>query len=148
VYLSYFCLRVRDLPRSIDFYTRHFGLRPIEGTVLPRSPPKDQTAVLLIDPVSGQRLELNYYPEGNPYSVPYVPGEGLDHLAFRVDNLARFLESLRKDGILAEKMAHYAGPMMTGATFRVAYIRDPDGNQIELFDTTNAGKTTYQRDRY
>ncbi len=148
MYLSYFGLRVRDLHRSCEFYTRHFGLRPAEGSELPPNPPKDQAMVLLIDPQSGQRLELNYYPEGNPYAVPYVPGEGLDHLAFRVDDLERLLEELRRDGIHPESMAHFQGPMMATPTFRVAYIRDPDGNQIELFDGGKAERVPYHPDRY
>jgi catechol 2,3-dioxygenase-like lactoylglutathione lyase family enzyme len=148
VYLSYFGIRVTDLPRSIDFYTRHFGLTPTKGTELPHDPPKDQTAVLLIDPRSGQRLELNFYPVGNPYAVPYVAGEGWDHLAFRVDDLERFLDTLRKDGIQAERMAHFDGPMMSTPNFRVAYIRDPDGNQIELFDTPKPEEQNFDRDRY
>ena len=104
--------------------------------------------VLLIDPGSGQRLELNFYPEGSPYAVPYVAGEGWDHLAFRVDDLERFLDTLRKDGIQPEKMAHFDGPMLSTPNFRVAYIRDPDGNQIELFDTPKPEERTFDRDRY
>lgn len=148
MYLSYFGVRVTDLARSLDFYMRHFGLRPPPGSDLPKAPPKEQTAQLLVDPRSGQRVELNYYPVGNPYAVPYIPGEGFDHLAFRVDDLERFLGGLRTAGIQPEKMAHYDGPMMVTPTFRVAYIRDPDGNQIELYDTPGTGADTYDRNRY
>ena len=146
MYLSYFGIRVTNIPRSVKFYTKHFGLRPTKGGELPTEQPKEQTSVLLVDSRSNQRLELNYYPKGNPYAVPYVPGEGWDHLAFRVDDLTRFLESLAKDGVKPEKMAHFEGPMMVTPNFRVSYIRDPDGNQIELYDTPSGG--AYDPDQY
>jgi catechol 2,3-dioxygenase-like lactoylglutathione lyase family enzyme len=94
MHLSYVGIRVTDLPRSIDFYREHFGLRLPEGTVAPTTTPKEPAMLLLVDPESNQRLELNYYPPGSPYAVPYVPGEGWDHLAFRVDDLSQFLERL------------------------------------------------------
>ena len=148
MYLSYFGLRVRDLERSARFYSSHFGLRPVPGSDLPTAPPKEQATVLLIDAASGQRLELNFYPPGNPYAVPYVPGEGLDHLAFRVDDLDATLRSLHQAGVEPEPMAHFDGPMMSTPTFRVAYVRDPDGNQLELYDTPGSPELRYRPETY
>lgn len=148
MHLSYFGIRVTNLAKSVDFYTRHFGLQPPRGSELPKSTPAEQASALLVDPRSSQRLELNYYPPGNPYAVPYVAGEGWDHLAFRVDDLPRFLDQLGKDGIRPEKMSHFEGPMMVTPTFRVAYIRDPDGNQIELYDTPGAPTSGFDPNQY
>ena len=148
MYLSYFGIRVTDLRRSVDFYMHHFGLEPPAGTELPKKGSREQAAVLLIDPRSGQRIELNYYPKGNPYAVPYVAGEGFDHLAFRVDDLEKFLSKLKAEGISPEKMKHYDGPMMSTPTFRVAYFRDPDDNQIEVYDSPGADPARYDRAQY
>ncbi len=148
MYLSYFGIRVTDLPRSLEFYTRNFGLALPPGAESPKQNPKEQTAVMLVDPASGQRIELNYYPKGNPYAVPYVAGEGWDHLAFRVNDLDKILARLKSNGIQPEKMKHYDGPMMTTPNFRVAYIRDPDGNQIELYDSPGADPDKYDRNSY
>lgn len=148
MYLSYMGIRVTDVPRSVKFYSEIFGLQPTPGSELPKGQPTEQTAVLLIDPHSHQRLELNYYPPGNPYAVPYVAGEGFDHLAFRVDDLEQFLQRLAREGIRPEKMAHYEGPMMATPSFRVAYIRDPDHNQIELYDSPGADPMKFQPDQY
>jgi 4-hydroxyphenylpyruvate dioxygenase-like putative hemolysin len=41
---------------------------------------------------NGFTLELNYYPKESPYYTEYVVGEGLDHLAFNVDDLTEALE--------------------------------------------------------
>lgn len=148
MYLSYFGIRVTDLRRSVDFYMRHFGLQLTPGAELPRKGAEEQAATLLVDPRSGQRIELNFYPKGNPYAVPYVAGEGFDHLAFRVDHLEKFLAKLEADGIHPETMKHYEGPMMSTPNFRVSYIRDPDDNQIELYDSPGADPDKYDRGQY
>jgi catechol 2,3-dioxygenase-like lactoylglutathione lyase family enzyme len=84
-----------------------------------------KTAVLVSED-GGPRLELNYYGKGSQFDKTYIAGEGLDHLAFRVDDL---------DGALAEtaKAGHPAVIEMKSATSRWAYIEDPDGIFIELF---------------
>ena len=71
-------------------------------------------------------LELNYYEKDSPYNTPYSAGEGLDHLAFKVDNLDKALEETRSAGyrVILEMKANGG---------RWAYIEDPDGNWIELF---------------
>ena len=103
-------------------------------------------ALLLRDPRSGQRIELNYYPPGDPYAAPYTPGEALDHLAFRVDDLPETLARLAALGHPAERMAHYDGPFQVTPHYRMAYVRDPDGIQIELFDRPGDG--AYAPDEY
>jgi len=71
-------------------------------------------------------LELNYYPEESPYYSEYVVGEGLDHLAFKVDDLDKALEEARKAGYLTILD-------MKAEAARWAYIEDPNGIWIELF---------------
>jgi catechol 2,3-dioxygenase-like lactoylglutathione lyase family enzyme len=146
MYLSYVGLRVRDLPRSLRFYAEGFGLVLTEPGDLAKLDPKVAYSVLLRDPRSGQRLELNYYPGGNPYSVPYTPGEELDHIAFRVDDLPATLDRLEALGHPPEKMAHYEGRFQTTPNYRMAYVRDPDGIQLELFD--GPGDGAYSPDAY
>jgi catechol 2,3-dioxygenase-like lactoylglutathione lyase family enzyme len=146
MYLSYVGFRVRDLQRSIKFYTEAFGLVPVDPSEPARVDPKLPWAVLLRDPRSGQRIELNYYPPTSPYAVPYSPGEELDHVAFRVDDLPATLARLAKLGHPAENMAHYEGPFLTTPNYRMAYVRDPDGIQLELFDAPGDGG--YSPDKY
>ncbi len=74
----------------------------------------------------GFTLELNYYERNSPYYTEYTVGEGLDHLAFGVDDLNRTLEATRKSGyrIISEIKANES---------RWAYIEDPNGIWIEVF---------------
>jgi catechol 2,3-dioxygenase-like lactoylglutathione lyase family enzyme len=148
MYLSYFGLRVRDPVRSTQFYSDVFGLVRVHPTEWPPTDLSGPVTVLLRDPLSGQRLELNYYPEGNPYAIPYLPGEELDHLGIRVDRLSTTLQKLEAWGIRPEAMKHFAGPIMDAPSIRMAYVRDPDGVQLELFETPPGEPSEYDPHRY
>jgi lactoylglutathione lyase len=128
-YLSYVGIRVRDLERSLRFYTATLGMKEVARG--------DNTAtggglyVLLQDPWSEQRLELNWYPPESRFGGPYVPGEALDHIAFRVADLPPFLEKLRRKGV--EFTDGSADHELADGT-RVVYVQDPDGNALEVYD--------------
>jgi len=148
VYLSYFGVRVRELGRSVRFYRDLFGMEVSGSPDWESVPPTQPYTVLLKDPVSGQRLELNYYPPGDPHAVEYDAGEELDHIGFRVDDLQGFLGRLAALGIAPEPMKHFDGPMLETPTLRIAYVRDPDGIQLELFEVRNPTGPPYDPDRY
>ena len=130
MYLSYFGIRVTDLKRSIEFYTRKFGLKKVaEGDITKLGA---GIYVLLRDKKSGQKLELNWYPSDSKYAVPYSPGEGLDHIAFRVKSVPRFVSKLRAGGVETVDLPASLARLPSG--HRVAFAKDPDGNWIELYD--------------
>ena len=88
-------IRVTNLDRSIDFYTKVFDLEEID-----RGGDEHSTFVLFRDRRSRQRLELNWYAEDNPFWAPYVPGEALDHFEVRVKSVPETLQRLKGLGIL------------------------------------------------
>jgi len=120
---TYVGIRVANLQKSIDFYTKILGM-----TVTGRG--KNEQAkgetVGLQSEKDGFVLELNYYEQDSPYNTKYAAGEGLDHLAFKVDNLDKALEEARRAG-------HKTILEMKAEGGRWAYIEDPDGIWIELF---------------
>jgi lactoylglutathione lyase len=136
MYLSYCGIRVRDLDRSLKFYTELFGLREVA-----RGDHRRYGAgiyVLLRDSKSGQKLELNWYPEGSVHAVPYTPGEGLDHIAFVVDDLKATYNELLRKGVKPTNIDP------SGMGGRLAYVQDPDGNWIEIYQhdpTKSTGAT-------
>lgn len=148
MYLSYFGVRVRDLRRSVRFYCDLLGLELAVPSDWETAPPTEARSVLLRDPGSGQRLELNYYPPGDPHAVDYDPGEELDHVGVRVDDLVGFLKRLAQEGIVPERMQHYDGPYLETPTLRIAYVRDPDGIQLELFEELHPTHPDFNPDRY
>jgi catechol 2,3-dioxygenase-like lactoylglutathione lyase family enzyme len=142
MHLRYSGVRVTDLDRSLRFYTKVLGLREVSRGDL--SQYGRGTWVLLRDPRSRQQLELNWYPKGSQFDVPFVTGEGLDHIGFFLGPVSaaalnRVYQSLLRRG---------AGPTSVtpaGTEGFVAYVTDPDGNWIEIFrDQTAAEKRRAQ----
>ena len=130
MYHYYAGIRVTDLDRSLKFYTQLLGLEEISrGDAAPWGY-GGGTYVHLMDKISRQRLELNWYPPGSPFNVPYVVGEGLDHLAFIVDDVEESYNDLVAKGAGPTEW----NPERTDGWF--AYVRDPDGNWIELLQHT------------
>ena len=85
--------------------------------------------VLLEDSRSHQRLELNWYPQDSPYStLPYEPGEGLDHIGFKVKNVKSTYKKLIAKGALPA-----LAPDDKNGIKGIYYMKDPDGNWIEFF---------------
>ena len=86
---AYVGIRVKDLQKSIDFYTKLLGMKVKGRSKMEQT--KGET-VELESEEGGFVLELNYYDRESPYYAEYVIGEGLDHLAFNVDDLTKTLE--------------------------------------------------------
>jgi lactoylglutathione lyase len=119
----YVGIRVTSLERSIDFYTNILGMKVSGRSKIEQT--KGETVGLQTEK-DGFTLELNYYEKNSPYNTKYVVGEGLDHLAFKVDDLDKALEEAKKAG-------HRTFLQMKADGGCWAYIEDPDGNWIELF---------------
>jgi lactoylglutathione lyase len=115
-------IRVRDLDRSVKFY-RALGMRVLFRGKMDHG----GEYVHLALPRSIVRLELNYYPEGNPHHTPWGPGSEFDHLGFVVDDADRWIARLKKAG------ATEAVPPWSETTSRIGYVNDPDGVTLEVF---------------
>ena len=116
-------IRVRNLEESVKFYT---GLLGMKETGRNKIDATGGTVVGLKSVEGGQDLELNYYPRGNKYATKYAAGEGLDHLAFKVEDLDKALVEFAKAG-------HRAVLEIKASSSRWAYVKDPNGIWIELF---------------
>lgn len=148
-WLSDVGIRVTNLERSLAFYTTILDLEELK-----RASDDDSAYVLLRDRRSGQRLELNWYAESNPFYAPYVPGEGLDHLEVRVRSLPEFLDRIRAKGIVPSTRKLWVNEpvvakarqdptlsrwvdqdvWVTSNGHRIAYLEDPDGNFVCAYD--------------
>jgi len=121
--LTYTGIRVKDLDASVAFYTKLLGMKEVGRSKIEAA---GGEVVNLVSEDEGHSIELNYYPRSSKFYSEYVPGEGLDHLAFQVENLDRALEEASKAG--------YPTVLdIKGKTSRWAYIQDPNGIYIELF---------------
>jgi lactoylglutathione lyase len=123
-YLSYVGIRVTNLERSLKFYQELLGLEEVARG--DNSKYGVGVFVLLRDRKSGEKLELNWYPKGSKYAVPYAVGEGLDHIAFCVDDIEKEFQQLVASGATPTDF----GPEPPRS---YCYVKDPDGNWIELY---------------
>ena len=120
-------LRVGDLPRSIDFYTRILGMQLLRTTDRPEQ--KYRLAFVGYgDESAGAVLELTYN-----YDVPsYDLGAGFGHVAIEVDDAAATCAAVRA-AVGASAVTRDAGPVKGGTTV-IAFVQDPDGYKIELIE--------------
>lgn len=122
MHLDYAGIRVTNLSAATRFVTKALGLtelrrgRMVHGGVW----------VLFQDPVSQQRLELNWYPRGSKWATPFAAGEGLDHLGFRVNDLRVAGRRLRNAGARRVETIRWRGKPA------LEYYEGPDGLWVEL----------------
>jgi lactoylglutathione lyase len=119
----YVGIRVTNVQKSINFYTKLLGMKVINRGKIEQT--KGETIALQSEE-GGFLLELNYYEKDSPFNTRYTVGEGLDHLAFKVDNLDKALEEVRQAG-------YHVILEMKAKEGTWAYIEDPDGIWIEVF---------------
>lgn len=119
-------IRVFDLSKSLDFYTRLLGM-----TLLRKSDYPEGRFTLAFVGYGGEEsntvLELTHNWD---QKEPYVAGTGFGHLALGVSDIYAVCESLAAEGV---KIPRPPGPMKHGSTV-IAFIEDPDGYKIELIE--------------
>ncbi len=118
--LEYTGIRVRDLDRARRFYCEGLGLRTHSSGRMTAGGRWET----LEDPVSKAQLELNFYPD----HPPYREGDELDHLGFRVEGLEATVARLVELG------ARVRIPAFREKDERLAFLSDPDGVWIELYE--------------
>jgi lactoylglutathione lyase len=122
MFLDYAGIRVTNLTKSLRFFTKALGLTELRRGTMGHG----GVWVLLHDRISHQQLELNWYPKGSKFATPFSPGEGLDHLGVRVQDVDAAGRRLKAAG--ARKIFDYR---YRGRTV-VGYYEGPDGIWIEL----------------
>ncbi len=119
-------IRVRDLDKSIDFYTRLLGMRLLRR----KDYPSGEFTLAFVgygDEDAHTVLELTHnWGQKEPYRV----GTGFGHLAVGVPDIYGTCERLDKEGV---NIPRPPGPMKHGGSV-IAFVEDPDGYKIELVE--------------
>lgn len=128
-------LRVGDLQRSIDFYTRVIGMK------LLRTSENTEYKYTLAFVGFGSNpehaeLELTYNWDVNSYEL----GTAYGHIALGVPDVAAACQRIRQAG---GTITREPGPVKGGKTV-IAFVSDPDGYKIELIQRES---TTYDDKR-
>lgn len=116
-------IRLKDLDAAVKFYTTLLGMK-VRGRNQVEAA-KGVVVDLISEGDGGNTLELNYYEKGSRFDTKYEVGEGLDHLAFVVKDLAAALAEANRAGYPVVLRMENPGS-------RYAYIQDPNGIWIEL----------------
>lgn len=122
-------VRVQDIDESLDFYCGKLGM--VETNRIENDQGRF-TLVFLAAPYDEARgrdnkaplLELTYnWPDEDGKVEEYTGGRNFGHLAYRVDNIYDFCQTLLDKGITINR------PPRDGY---MAFIKSPDGISIEL----------------
>ncbi|HEU4852930.1 MAG TPA: lactoylglutathione lyase [Telluria sp.] len=118
-------LRVGDLQRSIDFYTKVLGMKLLRTS----DNPEYKYTLAFVGYGSNPEhaeLELTYN-----YGVDkYEMGTAYGHIAISADDIYAACESARANG---GNVTREPGPVKGGSTV-IAFITDPDGYKVELIE--------------
>ena len=119
-------IRVRDLDKSLDFYTRLLGM-----TQLRKKDYAGGKFTLAFVGYGGEAdhtvIELTHnWDQEEPYDL----GTGFGHVAIGVPDIYATCERLEAEGVAIPRPP---GPMKHGTTV-IAFIEDPDGYKIELIE--------------
>jgi lactoylglutathione lyase len=115
----YTAIRVRDMKRSIAFYTGALGMKCQFQFKIKETGGR---VAYLKSPGGKQNLELNWYPG----SKPYRKGDELDHLGFKVPDLKAAHAALVAHG------ARVTIPTFREGSVRLTFYEDPDGIPLEI----------------
>lgn len=121
-------LRVGDLQRSIDFYTKVLGMKLLRTS----DNPEYKYTLAFVgygnNPEHAE-LELTYN-----YGIDkYEMGTAYGHIAISADDIYAACESARENG---GNVTREPGPVKGGSTV-IAFVTDPDGYKVELIERKN-----------
>jgi lactoylglutathione lyase len=124
-------LRVGDLQRSIDFYTKVLGMKLLRTS---ENPEYKYTLAFVgygNNPDHAE-LELTYNWGVDKYDM----GSAYGHIAISADDIYKTCGQVRAAG---GNITREPGPVKGGTTV-IAFITDPDGYKVELIERAdNAG---------
>lgn len=116
-------IRVKDIKKSLKFYTELFNLNLTNKMRL-----NDCSLYFLSDEDGQTQIELTHNDETPDEG--YDIGNGFGHFAFRINSMDEFGVKLKSMGLnyLYEpfKLENY--------NLKIAFIKDPDGYEIELIE--------------
>ena len=116
-------LRVTDLQRAIDFYTRVLGMTLLRTTERPEQKYSLAFVGFGSNPQHAE-IELTY----NHGVQQYEMGTAFGHLALGVSDVYATCDRIRA---LGGHITREPGPV-AGGTRVIAFVADPDGYKIEL----------------
>ena len=114
-------IRVKDLDRSVAFYTGPLGMKELRR----REVPEGKYTLVFVGYGDGPEVELTHnWDQEQPYEI----GSGVGHRAVGMPDVYGACERMRGQGV---KITREPGPVKFGTTV-IAFVEDPDGYKVEL----------------
>ncbi|MFB6195468.1 MAG: VOC family protein [Haloplanus sp.] len=131
----HFGVTVSDLDRAVEFYRETFDLGPcdrftVSGPAFADAVDVDgATGRFAHFDADGARIELvEYDPDGDDAAADRVNQPGAKHLGLAVDDLDAFYDGLD------QSVTTLSEPRTTESGTRICFVRDPEGNLIEVLE--------------
>ena len=115
--LAHTMIRVRDLDRSLDFYTDFIGLRETRRKEIG----DEATLVFLTDEDGNHLVELTHNRDGRDYQL----GDQFGHLAFTSPDLEAVVADVERRGWWYRR----SRPELSS---QYIFVKDPDGYDVEI----------------
>jgi glyoxylase I family protein len=126
----HFSPTVRDVEKSVEWYTRVLGLQRLPGEFPHWGNEQTGHAVVMMNPETGVIIGVHRH-EANGGETAHESRTGLDHMAFGVaehSDLGTWTSWLDEQGVEHSGVIDVTDPM----TFSTVVFRDPDNVQLEL----------------
>ena len=134
-------MTVTDIEKVSEFYIKYFGFCKDygfrfdevffrENNALFRQPDGTSVDMQMIKSPNGVMLELFLFPNVEQVGPAEWQRTGYSHIALRVDDLPALCERMKGDGV------EFLMPVKerSGGGDHWVYLKDPDGNLVELWD--------------
>ena len=126
-------IAVKDLDETLKFYEEVLGM-----TCTGKEEVADQKVRVAFLPVGDSEVELLESTDVEGPIAKYIEkkGEGIQHIAFRVDNIEEAIENMKQKGIrmIDEQPRYGAG----GAKFALCHPKSTGGVLVELSERDDA----------
>lgn len=122
-------IRVRDLNKSIKFYTNTFNLKILKN----KDYPEGRFTLVFLgyeEQTKQANIELTYNWDTHEYNL----GNGFGHIAIQVEDIYEICNRAKSFG---GQVTREPGPMKFGGSSVIAFVEDPNGYKIELIQLTH-----------
>ncbi|MBI3926346.1 MAG: lactoylglutathione lyase [Armatimonadetes bacterium] len=118
-------LRVRNLERAVEFYTRALGMRLLRK----KDYPEGRFTLAFLG--YGEESEITALELTHNWDTDdYENGTAYGHMAIGVDDLERAYQHALENGGTSK-----VAPKTFGSGTRLAFVKDPDGYDVEFIET-------------
>ena len=126
--IGHVAIKVADINRALRFYADAFGFNELMRLE------RDDGSLWLVYLRITDTQFLEVFPEARGPQAPDEDANGLNHICLEVDDIEAVIAGIEAAGVELFR------PLTTGADGnRQAWVKDPDGNRIELMQMNPDG---------